>query len=173
MPDRLFYFSGSAERPPGEGAHEQVADPARYALLAATPGWRRMLSNFWVAPFAFRDATWRTVEHAFQAAKIARVDPAAARRFTVESGDPLGLGDGLAARKARKLVILDAAALAAWDAEKHGIMREALRAKFAAHPELRAVLRGTFDAELWHAGARERPQRIHDLEAVRAELPGG
>jgi hypothetical protein len=69
--DRLYFYSGSADVPPGQGVHERVADPARYAALAGVRHWRRMLSNFWPAEFALGQCTYRTVEHAFQAAKIA------------------------------------------------------------------------------------------------------
>src|SRR5439155_17063947 len=44
--DRLYFFSGSADLPPGQGVHEGVADPGRYAALAGVRHWRRMLSNF-------------------------------------------------------------------------------------------------------------------------------
>mgnify|MGYP002151222756 CR=1 FL=1 len=51
--------------------------------------------------------------------------------------------DGAAARKQRKMVMLDKAQLAAWDAQKHEVMRAAMRAKYQAHPGLRALLLGT------------------------------
>jgi len=112
--DRLYFFSGSADRPPGQGAHERVADQARYAALAGVLHWRRMLSNFWPADFRLRERTYRTVEHAFQAAKIALVDPALAERFALDSGTDLARGDGAAARKHRKLVLMNAAQLDHW-----------------------------------------------------------
>lgn len=65
-----------------------------------------MLSNFWVADFILNGSTYRTVEHAFQAAKIALVDPSLARAFTLESGSQLAQGDGAAARKERKMALL-------------------------------------------------------------------
>ena len=40
--DRLHFFSGSADKPPGQGVHERVADTARYAALAGVRHWRRM-----------------------------------------------------------------------------------------------------------------------------------
>jgi predicted NAD-dependent protein-ADP-ribosyltransferase YbiA (DUF1768 family) len=40
-------------------------------VLAGVRHWRRMLSNFWPADFTLAERTYRTVEHAFQAAKIA------------------------------------------------------------------------------------------------------
>ena len=91
-PDRLYFYSGSADRPPGEGAHERVSDPARYTALSRIPPWRRQLSNFWVADFSLDGRTYRTVEHAFQVAKIVLVDPALVATFTLESGTELARG---------------------------------------------------------------------------------
>jgi predicted NAD-dependent protein-ADP-ribosyltransferase YbiA (DUF1768 family) len=167
--DRLFFFSNSADLAPGQGVHERIADPADYAALAEVRHWRRMLSNFWPADFVLGGRTYRTVEHAFQAAKIALVDPALAERFALESGTELASGDGLAARKNRKLVLLDDEQLGRWDGDKDAVMRDAMRAKFS-HEPLRAVLLATRCAELWHGTGRgQPPARIHDLETIRGE----
>lgn len=169
--DRLYFYSGSADRPPGAGVNEQVADPAAYAALAAVPRWRKMLSNFWVADFRLDGRTWRTVEHRFQAAKIALVDEALAAQFALESGSALSQGDGAAARAQRKAAWLSGPALAAWEAQKHGVMRAAMAAKFEQNADLAAVLLATGEAELWHGmGRGQPPQRVFDLEAVRAGL---
>ena len=171
--DRLYFFSGSADAPPGLGAHERVADPSLYAALAAVRHWRRMLSNFWPADFTLGERTYRTVEHAFQAAKIALADAALAGRFALESDTELARRDGAAARKHRKLVVLDDAQLRRWEERKHAVMREAMRAKFSQHEPLRAVLAATLPAELWHGTGRgQPPTHIHDLEATRAALGG-
>ncbi len=169
--DRLYFFSGSADLPPGHGVHERVADPARYAALEQVVHWRRMLSNFWPADVTLDGRTYRTVEHAFQAAKIALADPALAERFALESGTDLARGDGAAARRCRKLVLLDDAQLRAWDGRKHAVMRDAMHAKFARHEPLRAALLATLRAELWHgAGRGQPPVRIYDLESIRDAL---
>jgi ribA/ribD-fused uncharacterized protein len=169
--DRLYFFSGSADLPPGRGVHERVGAADRYAALAAVRHWRRMLSNFWPAEFTLGRRTYRTVEHAFQAAKIALVDPALAERFALESDTELARGDGLAARRHRKLAILDDARLRRWDACKHERMRDAMHAKFSRHESLRAVLLATLRAELWHGTGRgQPPARIHDLESIRDAL---
>ncbi len=169
LEDRLFFFSGSADLPPGRGVHERIADMTRYAALADVRHWRRMLSNFWPAEFVLRGRTYRTVEHAFQAAKIALVDPALAEQFAMESDSELARRDGVTARKHRKLVLLDDAQLRRWDGHKDAVMRDAMRAKFGRHESLRAVLLATRPAQLWHgAGRGQPPARIHDLEAIRA-----
>lgn len=169
--DRLYFFSGSADRPPGQGAHERVADADCYAELAGVRHWRRMLSNFWPAQFTLGEHTYRTVEHAFQAAKIALVDPTLAERFALESGAELAHGDGAAARRHRKLVLLDDEQLRRWDQLKTAVMRAAMRAKFGHHEPLRAALLATRMAQLWHGTGRgQPPARIHDLEAIRDAL---
>jgi ribA/ribD-fused uncharacterized protein len=171
--DRLYFYSGSADRPPGQGVHERIQDMSLYRELARTPGWRKMLSNFWEADFSLDGQTFRTVEHCFQAAKIALVSPEKARSFALESGSELARGDGNTARKQRKLVLLDGAQLAAWDRRKHGVMQAAMRAKFSQHAGLQAVLLATRPAELWHGTGRgQPPSRILDLEQIRAELAG-
>jgi ribA/ribD-fused uncharacterized protein len=169
--DRLYFFSGSADMQPGQGVHERVADAACYSVLAGVRHWRRMLSNFWPAEFTLGVRTYRTVEHAFQAAKIALVDPTLAERFGLESGTELARGDGTAARKHRKLVLLDDAQLRQWDGRKNAVMREAMFAKFSRHESLGAVLLATGLAQLWHGTGRgQPPARIHDLEAIRDAL---
>lgn len=168
MEDRLYFFSGSADLPPGQGVHERLADAGHYAALAGVRHWRRMLSNFWPAQFTLDGRTYRTVEHAFQAAKIALVDPALAEQFTLESDTDLARGDGAVARKHRKLVLLDDAQLRQWDGRKSAVMRDAMAAKFSGHERLRAVLSATRPAQLWHGTGRGQPPiRIHDLEAIR------
>jgi len=166
--DRLYFFSGSADLPPGRGVNERVADASRYATLAGVPHWRRMLSNFWTVDFTLAGRTYRTVEHAFQAAKIAMVDPGLAERFALESGTELACGNGVAARKQRKLVLLNDAQLRRWNEVKHAVMREAMEAKFRQHEPLRNVLLATLPAELWHGTGRgQPPARVFDLETIR------
>ncbi|GIE92518.1 hypothetical protein Are01nite_89980 [Actinoplanes regularis] len=169
--DRLYFFSGSADRLPGKGAHERVADAACYAELAGVRHWRRMLSNFWPAQFTLGGRTYRTVEHAFQAAKVALVDAGLAGQFALESGAELAHGDGATARRHRKLVLLDDEHLRRWDQLKNTVMRDAMHAKFSGHEPLRAVLLATRSAQLWHGTGRgQPPARIHDLEAIRDAL---
>lgn len=169
--DCLYFFSGSADLPPGQGVHERVADAACYNALVGVRHWRRMLSNFWPAEFTLGGRTYRTVEHAFQAAKIALVDPVLAERFALESDTELARGDGAAARKHRKLVLLDDVRLRQWDGCKNAVMRDAMCAKFSRHEALRTVLLATRPAQLWHGTGRgQPPARIHDLEMIRTEL---
>lgn len=168
--DKFFFYSDSKDMPPGKGTNEHVKDSGRYETLSGIPHWRRTLSNFHVADFVYAGHRWRTIEHVFQAAKINLVDPEKAFLFTVDSGSELGLGDGLAARKARKLVVLSPDALSQWDGIKDGVMEAASRARYSQDPHSREVLLATGDAQLWHIVSRSKPVRFSHLEKIRTEF---
>lgn len=170
--DKLYFFSNSADKKPGIGVNEFVTDPNRYGELARTTNWRRILSNFWVAPFAYKGVTFRTVEHMFQGYKIWFADPTRGLLFTVESGSSIGLGDGEVARANRKLVTLNAGQLKKWEEMKDDVLFFALKAKFTQYPNLAKVLLATGNAELWHGAPRVAPERQWTLEEVRKELCG-
>lgn len=171
--DVLAFYSKSRDALPGKGAHERIACPARYEELSRTPHWRRILSNFHVAPFVFQDdgRTYNSIEHAFQASKIMLADPERAALFSLDSGHEIGLGDGAVAQRNRKLVTLGPAVLDAWARISGEVMARAAACKYAQCPEARAVLGATLDAELWHIVSRKEPTRFLHLEAIRGGLP--
>jgi ribA/ribD-fused uncharacterized protein len=169
--DKLFFYSKSKHIAPGKGANEEVEDATIYADLAKVKDWRRVLSNFHVCPFKYDGHTYNTIEHAFQAKKIALVNPQKALKFTVESGDALGQGDGDAARKNRKAEVLDTKTLATWNAMKSKVMYDASLAKYKACPEAAAVLLATQNAQLWHIVSRSKDHdHFTHLETIRHEL---
>jgi predicted NAD-dependent protein-ADP-ribosyltransferase YbiA (DUF1768 family) len=170
--DALFFYSKSKDAAPGSGANERVADPAAYAELARMAHWRRMLSNFHAGePFDFRGRRYRTIEHAFQAAKLALTDDAKAYQLSMDSGSDVGLSqDGGEARKKRKWAVLDAEQLATWDSRSLSVMAEIAAAKYAADGEARRVLLATGRAQLWHVVPRGRPARFEHLEKLRENL---
>jgi ribA/ribD-fused uncharacterized protein len=136
------------------------------------------LSNFAACPVQFGDPgepplTYRSVEHAFQAAKT--LDPAARRRLA-EIGSPVS-----AKRFGRRVLMRDG-----WEDISVGVMRDLLRQKFAAEP-FRSQLLATGDAEIvegnnWHDqrwGDCECPAHVAEqganllgrlLMEIRAEL---
>lgn len=165
--DKLYFNSRSADAAPGKGANETVAHPEIYKDLAKIKHWRRILSNFHEHEFVYKDATYRTIEHAFQAAKIALADPQVAHQFTVESGTELGLACALAARKARKIINLGLK-IKEWDAISRQTMEEIAKAKYAACEEARAVLLATGKAQLWHLVMRSKTHdHFEHLERIR------
>jgi predicted NAD-dependent protein-ADP-ribosyltransferase YbiA (DUF1768 family) len=167
---RLYYFSRSADKPPGSGRNEFVQNPQSYTELAQIPNWRQMLSNFWVASFYGNNYSWNTVEHFFQSHKIALADPQKASLFTLDSGSSLGQSGGAAAQKQRKMVRLTPAQLDQWNQIKDTVLLEAFRWKFKQNPELAKILLLTQNAQLWHGAPRVPAARQYQLEQVRSEL---
>jgi ribA/ribD-fused uncharacterized protein len=165
--DILFFFSKSADKAPGKGKNEKTSSD--YSELAHISHWRKVLSNFYVSPFIWRNRTWNSVEHAFQSSKIALVDSERAEWFNLESGHEIGKGDGNRARKNRKLVILEHEKLRTWNSIKSSIMEEILYAKFSQVALARTVLLATKNAVLLH-GARGPAQQQFELERVRSRL---
>lgn len=164
--DKFYFFSKSALLPPGKGANEFVADETLYQNLGV--GFRQVLSNFHFCPFKFDDGyTYNTIEHVFQAKKIALVNDKEAFKFTVESGHAIGQGDGAVAQKNRKLVKLDDKQLAHWHTIKYEIMKAAALAKYQTCKEAAMILKATLNAELWHIVSRKKPERFTHLEQVR------
>ncbi len=168
--DRFVFYSRSADKKPGKGANE-IGDPNRYKELSDVKDWRKVLSNFHVHPFKYDGYTWNTIEHVFQSKKIGLVNPDMAFQFTRESGSALGMGDGLMARKNRKLVVLSSDQLKVWDEMKDCIMREAAIEKYKACGEALRILKLTGEAELYHLEvARGKPSklvRFGHLEYIR------
>ena len=170
MSDTLFFNSKSADKEVGKGVNEQITNRQDYEELNKIVQWRKVLSNFYFSPFVFEGHTYNTVEHVFQSKKIALVDPDKAFWFTVNSGHEIGQGDGLIARKNRKLVILSADTLRKWDEVKQSILYDVLLAKFSQDAFAKHVLLSTRNAQLLH-GARGIPiARQYELESVRDKL---
>lgn len=170
MQDVLRFSSRSAGKRPGAGAGESVADVSAYAELATFQNWRRRLSNFDVADFVYNGRTYRTIEHAFQAAKIELQDPTAAFTFAKESGSELALGDGLAARKARKIVVLTRDNVEKWNGVSAATMASIAATKYAQNEDARRVLAATNNAQLWHVAPRTPAVRFVHLEHIRSLL---
>ena len=170
MPAKLVFFHKSKDAAPGRGTGERDPhDIPAAGALRAIPRWRSVLSNFHetAEPIEFGGLHYRTAEHIFQAMKIKIADPDAAYSFAVESGSELSKGDGLAARKARKLRVLTHPQLSRWNEIRPDVVREMLSAKFTQDPLSRQVLALTGNAELWHAAPRMPAEHWTDLEAMR------
>ena len=109
---------------PGKGLNEIVENPLIYNDLAKIKDQRKILSNFHIYPFLYEGNIYNTIEHAFQAQKIKIVHNNKALLFTINSGHEIGIGDGLIARKNRKICKLNKEQLQLWDNIKHDIMNK-------------------------------------------------
>jgi ribA/ribD-fused uncharacterized protein len=94
-------------------------------------------SNFSPHPISLKGKTWPTSEHYFQAQKFSGNEQEEAIRL---SKSPM-----IAARMGRSRV---QPLRGDWESVKDDVMREALKAKFAQHASLRALLLSTGDADL-------------------------
>ena len=111
LTDKLFFFHKSANKPAGEGANEFVQNPQKYRELNKIKNWRHSLDNFDMCPFKWTNPinketyTYNTIEHALIAAKFLTYGyDDVAYRFTIESKDPIGLGNGSMAYDYRNVV---------------------------------------------------------------------
>jgi ribA/ribD-fused uncharacterized protein len=94
-------------------------------------------SNHSAHPIVLHGKTWPTTEHYFQARKFPGTDHEEAIRLAPSSMVAAELG-----RDRSKPLRAD------WNAVKNDLMREAVRAKFEQHTDIRAVLLATGDAEI-------------------------
>jgi len=158
--DVFVFKSNSADKPPGKGVHEHIVKGHAYPELSKIKDWRRMLSNFDVAEFEwtgkdvlpdpFPEKTrWNSIEHAFQGAKHWwKGHKKEALRFTLNSGDAIGKGDGAEAQKHRKLVKIDD--MSGWEELSWKVMSSAAESKYTQNPEKMRMLKATVPAELFH-----------------------
>lgn len=97
------------------------------------------LSNFWLTPITVKDATYKSVEHAYQALKTD--DPTWRKRImdAYMPADARRIGRCIPANLIRP----------EWDSVRLQVMRVLLKAKFS-HPALKELLLKTGDAEIIH-----------------------
>lgn len=168
--DKLYFYSKSKDVLPGKGVNEFVKNLDFYKDLSQIEDFRKVLSNFHVCPFNYDGSTYKTIEHVFQAKKISIVSDKDAYKFTMESGDKIGQGDGNIAQKNRKLIKLTPEQLVQWDKIKNKIMYEASIEKYKQCPEALHILKSTNNAQLWHIVSRSKPVRFIHLEKIRKLL---
>lgn len=162
--DIFVFKSNSADKLPGKGINEELVKGHTYTELSKIKDWRRMLSNFDVAEFEWTGegvlakpfpakTRWNSIEHAFQGAKHWwKGHEKEALRFTLNSGDIIGKGDGAEAQKNRKLVKIDD--LSGWDELSWKVMASSAEAKYIQNPEKMRMLKATAPAELFHLVAQ-------------------
>ena len=101
-------------------------------------------SNFSKHSFALNGQPWQTVEHYFQAQKFAGTP----REHEIQIAPAPMTAKTLGNDRAYPL-------RPEWEAVKDDIMRDAVRAKFTQHDDIRTVLLGTGDEELIEAAPND------------------
>jgi N-glycosidase YbiA len=102
-------------------------------------------SNFSAHRIFLKETTWRTVEHYFQGQKFAGTEHE--EEIRLEASPMIAARMG---RDRKRPLRPD------WESVKEDIMREALRAKFTQHEDLREMLLGTGDVALVEHTANDR-----------------
>ena len=110
------------------------SDPIQFYSTRAAFG---EFSNFSAHPIRLKDRVWPTTEHYFQAQKF----PNTPHEEQIRNAPSPMIAARLGRSRSRPL-------RSDWEQVKEDIMREALRAKFTQHPELRELLLSTCDREL-------------------------
>ena len=96
-------------------------------------------SNFAGFPIRLKGKVWPTTEHYFQAQKFAGSDDGHAEAIRKANSPMIAARMG---RDRKKKLRRD------WESVKVSVMRDAVRAKFEQHEDLRALLLSTGDAKL-------------------------
>jgi predicted NAD-dependent protein-ADP-ribosyltransferase YbiA (DUF1768 family) len=171
MEDKLIFYSSSKDNKIGQNKDEYINNPDEYLELNKIKNFRRYLSNFHIYEFKYNGFSYRTIEHAFQGTKISLANKEEGLKFTIESNDVIGLGDGKIARKNRKIVHLNKEQLKEWNKNKHNIMYEIALEKFKVCDISKDVLIKTNNCQLLHTYPRMKyPIRCYYLEKIREEL---
>lgn len=169
MRTSFTFFHGSKDALPGTGVRE-CGEAARFKELSEVPGWRRVLSNFHEEPIRFEGLTYQTVEHAFQARRVRLSNPAKAREFALESGLPLSVAGGMAARREGRKTKLKKTQNADWETMSKVVMEQLWELKFGQPGQCQEVLLRTGDAELWHEMPKTPRERWNKLEELRSKI---
>lgn len=98
-----------------------------------------VFSNFYQAEIKICGKSYKTSEHYFQSQKFATTEPGYAEE--IRKANSPGISKRLGGDRKHKL-------RPDWESVKDNVMREALRAKFTQHPELKFLLLDTGDESL-------------------------
>src|SRR5262249_37079873 len=114
-------------------------------LFYSTKGEYGCFSNFAAYPFTLQGKLWPTTEHFFQAQKFAGTEHEEAIRLARSPMVAARMG-----RSRQRPLRPD------WEQAKDALMLEGLRAKFAQHANIRAVLLATDDAPIVERTPKDR-----------------
>ena len=177
------FYSRSSDKPaPGRGAGEKIdkKDQKKYADLAGMTGWRKVLSNFYMAPFALDGYGWNSVEHYYQGNKFKTGNPEWYKQFTIESGSTLSKDPNMAKsaggktgkykgkRLRPKEVTIDENFFSSGRDKE--VMERGQMAKYSQNEKAKKILLATGRAKLLHHVRASAPIVFYDTMRVREKL---
>jgi len=178
--DTLEFYHRSVDLAPGKGRGE--CGDTLYPGLGRKTNWRQQLSFHDEAEFTCDgkhfppDSKWKTLEHYYQASRLALHDPVFANLLRV--GELHGDGSGVYASKLsmgatglhKYVVKLTDAEQLEWDAIKETIWLNGARAKFTQNEDKKNLLCATKTARLMYSVRGKPSSRLTHYETVRSEL---
>lgn len=186
--DIIFqFYSKSKHVKPGKGSGEKIGnDNDEFKELDKEKNWRRIMSNFHVAPFKLdkmsgKDLKWSSVEHYYQANKY-KNEKEFYYLFTMNSKTELSKnanlakkagGKGNTSKKYRQElgfsdVMLDPNFFK--DKKNEKIMEDAQRAKYTQNEKEKNILLLTKKAKLQHFSRGSSAIIFYDTMRIREEL---
>ena len=178
------FYSKSRDKPfPGKGSGEKI-NASRiqdFAELASIVGWRKVLSNFYMAPFKLDNRTWNSVEHYYHANKFKKNHPDFYQLFTVESDSDISKDAAFAKSaggktgnfkkmnyKRPKDIVIDEDFFSSGRAQQ--VMEDGQRAKYTQNDIPKRVLLATKNAKLQHHVRGSPPIIFYDSMKIREEM---
>lgn len=170
----FMFYSKSKDVDPGKGTGEKLPNDLipEYAELKKIKDWRKMLSNFYIAPFKLDGKEWNSVEHYYQGSKFKKENPEFYHQFSLDSGSELSKDPNMAKSAGGKTGKVNgkifrpktvSADADFFSKESNRINEEMYLAQYAKFTnasnnkdkeELRNVLLATKDAKLMHVMSR-------------------
>ena len=177
------FYSKSTDKPsPGLGAGEKIteANKGKYCELASLKGWRKVLSNFYMASFELDGKTWNSVEHFYHANKFKKRNPKFYDQFTVESDSEISKNPAMAKGAGGKTgkfkgtqirpksVVMDHDFFS--NGRNEEVMERAQMAKYTQNEKARQVLLATKNAKLQHFVRGQDSVVFYNTMRVRQKL---
>jgi len=182
-PDIVFQFYDKSDSSPlpGNGSGEKIPldEKKNFERLSATKDWRKMLSNFWAAPFTLDGHTWQTVEHYYQGSKYKNNNKEFYLKFSLDSRSEIASDPVIAKAAGGKTGKLKGALLRPrnvvvdpdfFGGRNEREMEAAMYAKFSQNRVLQVVLLATRNAKLVHYIRGSPPVVFNHLMRVRHRL---
>ena len=175
-----FYAKSSNKPLPGKGSGEKISvkNRKKYTELASILGWRKILSNFYMAPFKLDDRSWNSVEHYYHGNKFKNENPAFYEEFTIESNSDISKDPAFAKAAGDKIGKYK---LGKWKRAKdvtidndffssgrdRVVMKNAQAAKFQQIQLAKDVLLATHNAKLQHHVRAQPAVVFYDMMSIR------
>ena len=177
-----FYSKSSGKALPGKGAGEKIPkDKIKlYAELASIKDWRKVLSNFYIAPFELDGHRWNSVEHFYHASKFKKNNPDWYLQFSLDSDTELSKnpvlakGAGGKTGKSRgkqirpKTIVMDDDFFSS--GRNITEMERAQFAKYTQNETAKMVLLATKNAKLVHYSRGQPPIVFEDTMRIREKI---